>query len=329
MKRLLLAALVGSASASALLAQTASDVIIDRVQQPPTPPAPDAASDTKSKGEKGDLDGGTQRIAEARKLPFKLTFAYDVQAYYTSNVFLRPNNEESSAVLANTLQTRAEFNSIPLGQTLLTPSIGVIYQRFNHGLINGDSTDKTLDFDAYTLPLGLRLRFGDNWEANLGVTATAVYSLEPSYDLTYKSIATSASLRKLFAVGRNQIITAGLGVNFVKTDVDALVVRDDRNDKLDTSFDVGYYYLKGPWVFGSYARLTYSDYLHYQEGVTDVDRRDLTTSLGLSASYNFTRWATARVFTSADWRDPQGNSFVDYSYQNTNLGLGLTLSASF
>lgn len=336
MKRLLLAALVGAATAGTLLAQTSGEVIIDRVQQATPPPAPDAATPSTSASEKGDLDGGVQRIAETRKRPFKLTLGYDVQALFTTNVFLSPNNEVESVILAHTLQTRAEFNSIPLGEGLLTPSAGLVYQRYNHAVGTGDQARQDLDFDAYSLPLALRYRYGNNWEFTFGITPTAVYSLEgpPSYDLTYKSISTTLSARKLINLGGNQLLALGAGVNFVKTDAQVPVApfdyRDDRNDKIDTSLDVGYYYLKNAWVFGSYVRLTYSDYFHYQEAAfTDVDRKDLTVSLGLSASYAINKWATARAFTSADIRKPQGNSFVDYGYQTTNLGLGLSLSASF
>jgi hypothetical protein len=334
MKRILLAAFVGTASAGALLAQTASDVIIDRAQQPAAPTAPDAANPAKTTDEKGDLDGGTQRIATARKLPFKLTLSYDVQAFYTSNVFLQPNNEVEALVVAQTLQTTAQFNSIAIGEGLLTPTVGLVYQHYNHALGTGDQARQDLDFDAYSIPLALRYRCGDNWEFGLGVTATAVYSIEPSYDLTYKSIGTSLSARKTFVFGRNQFLAAGASINFVKTDADVppapFNYRADRNDKVDTTLDVGYYYIKDRWVFSPYARLTQSDYLHYQEaGFNDVNRRDLTFSLGASVSYNLNSWATARAFTSADWRDPQGSSPVDYSYSTQNLGVGLTLSASF
>lgn len=335
MKRILLAALVGTASSGALVAQTASDVIIDRVQQPAAPTAPDATKPAKPADEKGDLDGGTQRIAEARKLPFKLVLNYDVQAFYTTNVFLQPSDEVEAFVVAHTLQTRAEFNSIAIGEGLLTPSVGLVYQHYNHALGSGDQARQDLDFDAYSLPLALRFRCGDNWEFGLGVTGTAVYTIEPSYNLTYQAVATSASARKLFTFGRNQLLTLGASVSFVKTESDVPAApfdyRDDRNDKVDTSFDVGYYYLKDKWVFGPYARLTYSDYLHYQEsGFSDIDRRDLTLSLGASVSYNLNAWATARAFTSADWRDPQGdNPGKIYTYQSQNLGLGLSLTARF
>lgn len=337
MKRLLLAALVGAASAGALHAQTASEAIINRAQQPAPPPPPDAVSPSGSKGEKGDLDGGTQRIAEARKLPFKLTLAYDLQVFYTSNVFLSPGSEVESVVVANTVQARADFNSFAVGEALATPSVGLVYQRYYHGLGTGDQLRQDLDFDAYTLPLALRVRFGEGWEATASVTGTAVYSLEgpPSYNLTYQSISTAAGLRKTIALSRDQIVVLGTGVNFVKTDSDVPVApfnyRDDRNDKIDVSLDAAYYLLKDKWLFSGYTRLLHSDYRHYQEaGFADVDRRDLTFTVGASATYNINEWASARVFTSADWRDSLGaNNTVDYSYKTQNLGVGLSLIASF
>ena len=337
MKRILLAALVGTAPVVALHSQTSGEVIIDRVQQTTPPPAPASGTPAPTSGEQGDLDGGVQRIAQERKLPFRLILAYDIQAYYSSNVFLSEADEVDAVILANTLQARAEFNSFTLGQSLVTPSAGLVYQRYNHDFFSDDPARETLDFDAYSLPLGLRFRFGDNWEVNLGVTGTVVYSLEgpPSYNLTYQSITTSLSARKLIYIGNNQLFTFGGGFSFAKTDADVPAApfgyRSDRNDKIDTSLDIGYYYVKDRWVFGSYARVVHSEFDHYQEaGFTDVDRRDITFSLGVSTTYNINKWAVARAFTGTDWRAPQAdNPGKIYTYQNTNLGLGLSLTTSF
>ena len=343
-----LATLLGAAS-TGLLAQTSGDVIIDRVQQTTPPPAPTAPSTAKT-SEEGDLDGGTQRIAETRKLPFKLTLAYDAQAYYTSNVLLQPADNAASdsdaVVVANTVLARAEGNSIPAGDTLLTPSASFIYQRYNHAIDSNDPARKNLDFEAYVLPLNLRIRYGNDWEFGLGLTGTSVYSLEGTagHQLTYQSLATSASARKLISLGKNQVLSLGSTLSYVKTKADTDSVpafltpyREDRNDKVDVSLDAGYYYLKGSWVVGPYARLVYSDYMDYEEAnvgaARDVDRRDLTGSIGVTVSYNFTTWASARAFTSYDWRDSNqdGSSAFgdDFTYRSTSLGLGLSLNASF
>lgn len=335
MKHLLLLALF-AAPAALLTAQT-EQTIIDRAQQQPAPPRPpgEAGSVTVAPG---DADAGNQRIAEPRKLPFKLYVAYDAQVYYTDNVNLVPSSqtEDYALIVANTLALRAEFKSWAVGEGLLTPSVGFNFQRFYHGVGSNDHED--LDFDSYSVPLSLRYRFGANWEATLGFAGSSIYSLEgpPKYHLIFRSYSPSLSLRKLIGFGQNQILSLGTGLSyaFTKADRDGippiLSFRDDRNDKIEFSTDIAYYYLHGKWVAGPYARLSYSDYSHYQEGAfNDVDRRDITGSVGLSISYNFTPWASARAFTSYDWRNPQGDSPVDYSYKTTNAGLGVTLSASF
>ncbi|MFA6962741.1 MAG: hypothetical protein WC205_18440 [Opitutaceae bacterium] len=336
MKRILLLALVGAAPVGALIAQTNNQAIIDRSQQPTPPPVPGAATPAAT-DEKGDLDGGTQRIAEARKRPFKLTFGYDLAVNYTSNVFLQSTKVADAVVFAHTLTTSAEFNSFAVGNTLVTPTAGLVYQHYNHGLGTGDENLKSLDFDSYSIPLALRVRYGNNWEFGLSVTPNAVYTIEghPSYDLTYKAVTTAVSVRKLISLSKNQILSLGGSVGYAKTDsvVPSIVLlsyRADRNDKIDTAIDAGYYYLMDRWVFGSYARLSYSDYLHYEEGNhSKVDRCDLNGSVGLSVSYNINSWASARATTSYEWRTPQGNSFVDYTYETANLGVGVSLSASF
>lgn len=333
MKHLLLLAL--AAAPAALIAQT-EQTIIDRAQQPGAPALPPAQTGVTVAP--GDVDAGNQRIAEPRALPFKLNLVYDAQVYYTDNVNLTPSDQPAdyAVIVANTLAVRADFNSWAVGDALLTPSAGLTYQRYYHGV--GSDDHEALDFDSYSVPLALRYRFGANWEATLGFTASAIYSLEgpPDYHHIYTSYTPSLSLRKLVGFSQNQILSFGgaLSYSFTESDRDGIPplfsYRENRNDKTEVSIDAAYYHLHGQWVFSPYARLSYSDYSHYQEGgFTDVDRRDLTGSLGLSVSYNFTSWVSARVFTSYDWRDPQGDSFVDYGYHTTNAGVGLTLNAAF
>lgn len=341
MKPVFLLALL-SAPAALLSAQT-GQTIIDRSQQPAAPPV--APAETPGVVvTPGDADTGSQRIAEPREFPVRLSVAYDTQAYYTNNVRLVPDgtHENYAVVVANTLALRGDFKSSAVGGGVLTPSAGFNFQRFNHGVGSDDHRD--LDFDAYSVPLSLRYRFGANWEATFGVAGSAVYSLEgpPKYHLIFRSYSPSLSLRKLIGLGQNHIVSLGAGLSYACTESDRDSVpsgfsayRKDRNDKWDAAADVAYYYLRGNWVVSPYARLAYSDYLHYQEtnllpsSATDVDRQDLTGSIGLSVTYNFTSWASARAFTSYDWRESLGDKTFDYGYRNTNAGLGLSLSANF
>lgn len=341
MKPVFLLALL-SAPAALLSAQT-GQTIIDRAQQPSAPPVAPAET-TGVVVAPGDADTGSQRIAEPREFPLSISVAYDTQAYYTSNVRLVPEgtHEDYAVVLANTLALRGDFMSSAVADGVLTPSVGFNFQRFNHGIGSKDHGD--LDFDAYSVPLSLRYRFDPNWEATLGFAGSAIYSLEgpPKYHLIFRSYSPALGLRKLIGLGQNHIVSLGAGLSYAYTQSDRDSVpagfsayRKDRNDKWDATTDAAYYYLRGNWVVSPYARLAYSDYLHYQEtnllpsSATDVDRRDLTGSLGLSVTYNFTPWAAARAFSSYDWRESLGDEVFDYGYQNTTAGFGLSLSASF
>jgi hypothetical protein len=322
------------ASPAALFAADTSQTIIDRAQQatPPSATPPVAPGVAVSPG---DADAGNQRIAQKRTSPVKVSVSYDAQFYYTDNVELAsPGIDKLDAyILAQTLSVRGEFKSVALGEGMLTPSVGLVYQRFYHGI--GEGMDRSaLDFDSFSLPLGLRYRFGDNWEASLGVTSNAVFGNNPSsnYHEILRSHTPALSLRKMIGLSDTQILSLGTSVSYAVTtadDADGLY-RDDRNDKTDYAADAAYYYILGKWTVGPTARLSYTDYLHYQESVfDDTNRRDLTASFGLSLSYTIRPWASARLYSSYDLRKPQGEDDGGYAYTSKTLGLGLSLSAEF
>ena len=325
------------ATPAALFAADNSQTIIDRAQQAPrpapTPTAPDGIVVSP-----GDADAGNQRIAEKRKSPVKISAAYDAQFYYTDNVNLTDSTQakENALIFAQTLSARGEFNAIALGEGMLTPSVSFVYQRFYHGI--GEGMERSsLNFDSYSLPFGLSYRFGANWEASFGFTTNAVYGNDPAtnYHQILRSHTPSLSLRKMIGISDTQILSLGTSVSYSVTTADvseitpAFRYRDDRNDKTDYSADVGYYYLLGKWTLGPSVRVSYSDYLHYQEAAfADTNRRDITGSVGMSLSYTISSWASARLYSSYDFRKPQGDD-NGYSYTSKTLGLGLSLSAQF
>ncbi|MEZ0216860.1 MAG: hypothetical protein ACAH89_06990 [Rariglobus sp.] len=344
MKRSLSLLLGLSLGASAAFAQSANTSIIDRAQQPAPPVAPRSQTDTAiPTGIEGE-DAGVQRVAEPRKFPIKLFLDADTQVYYTDNVLLQPaNNPQSNSdavVFATTLSVRAETPSKPFANGLITPSIGLVYQRYYHGIASDDPARDDLDFDSYSIPLTLRFRNQSGWDASVGVTAGSIYRLNgaSSYENIYRNLTPSVSVRKSIGLSKTQLVSLGTTLSYAKTWADTpgglFSFRDDRNDKVDLSGDIAYYYIRGRWVLNAYGRAAFTDYLHYQEaGNRDVNRRDTTLSLGASATYNLTSWASARVFTSSDWRlsNQEGNAptFDNYTYESSNLGIGLSLSANF
>ena len=331
MKYPLLLALL--ATPAALFAADVSQTIIDRAQQatPPSATPPVAPGIAVSPG---DADAGNQRIAEKRKSPVKLSVSYDAQFYYTDNVTLASADspKENAVIWAQTLSLRGQFNAVALGEGMLTPSVGLVYQRFYHGI--GEGMDfSNLDFDSFSLPFGLSYRFGANWEANLGITSNAVYGNDPSsnYHQILRSHTPALSLRKMIGLSDTQILSLGTSVSYSVTTADDTDgnFRDDRNDKTDYAADAAYYLLLGKWTVGPTVRVSYTDYLHYQESIfDDTNRRDLTASFGLSLSYTIRPWASARLYSSYDFRKPQGED-VGYAYTSKTLGLGLSLSAEF
>jgi hypothetical protein len=328
MKRLLLPALL-------LLACTAqaqtNESVIDRSQSPKAPAAPNTTA-TTAKAEGGDLDAGTQRVAQRRGFPIKLFLSYDAQLYFTNNVYLSPRDPVDAVILAHTVSIRAESPAIAIGKGLLTPSLSFNYQHYNHGIGANDALRRSLDFDSYSLPFNLSYSFGNNWEADLSFTPSAIYRLNgtPNYHLIYRSYTPALSLRKIVSLGSNKILSFTAGTDYAFTDAGTAstpTIGEHRNDKYDFSANAGFYYLKGKWVLGPYASVTRSIYRQYEEfGPTSVNRRDTTCSIGASATYNINSWVSARVFTSFDWRNSTSEL---YTYDAANAGVGASLSASF
>ncbi|MFA6286820.1 MAG: hypothetical protein WC661_05485 [Opitutaceae bacterium] len=328
MKRILLPALL--LVACSVHAQT-NESIIDRAALPQAPAAPNSTNGPAA-AQGGDQDAGTQRVAQRRDFPVKFTVAYDAQVYYTTNVYLTASDPVEAMILANTASIVAQTPSMAVANGLLTPSLGFTYQRYNHGIGTDDSVRKSLDFDSYSMPFNLSFRFGTNWEANLGFTTSSIYRLNgtPDYHLIYRSNTPSLSLKKLVSLGANQVLSMTVGVDYCFTDAGTAstpTVSEHRNDKYDFFANAGYYYIHGKWTLGPYVSVTRSIYRDYEEfGPVSMGRRDTTCSVGASVNYSFNRWASARVFTSFDWRNSTSEL---YTYNAANAGVGATLSASF
>ncbi len=336
---LALPALLG-AFASAALAQ--QQPIIDRAGQgTPTVPTP-VAGEVPAPSRATDEDAGVQRVAQLRKLPFRLTVTLDEQLYATDNVFLSadgaPDAGEEATILASTFVLRAEGLPAPVGRGLLVPSASFVYQRYLHGLSTNDTAIEDLDFDSFSLPLSVAYRFGRGWEASAGFTVGSLYSVrgDPSYELLYRTHTGTLGLRKVTEVAKNTLFVAGGGIGYSDTwtslrGVDAAArYRDDRNDKFDYSLDAALYHFAGAWTFSPFVRLAYTDYVHWQEGAfNDQDREDITFGAGLSVSFAFKTWGSVRAFAGYDLRESSLDAPIDYSYDAGTLGGGITLSLRY
>ena len=333
--------------ASAAYAQ--QQPIIDRAGQgTPTSPAP-ASGEAALPSRGTDEDAGVQRVAQPRKLPFRVSATFDEQLYVTNNVFLAadgaPDAGEDATILASTFLLRVEGLPSAVGRGLLVPSLGFGYQRYLHGLSTNDPGIEALDFDSFSLPLSVAYRFGHGWEASAGFTIGSLYSVrgDPSYELLYRTHTGTLALRKVTEVAKNTLFVAGgsLGYSDTWTSLrnvpSALAYRDDRNDKAEYSLDAALYRFAGAWTFSPFVHLTYTDYVHWQEGGhEDFDRADLSFGAGVSASFAFKTWGSVRAFVGYDLRGSTLDGSLsgstvepDYTYDAGTLGAGLTLSLRY
>lgn len=329
--------------AASATAQTST--IIDRAGQPApvTPAAPASAAGNASPAPGAGSDEGVLRVAEPRRLPLRLSANFEQQLHGTDNVFLAPSGtaqaEENAIVAVSTLALRADTLPAVLGRGQLVSGFGYTYQRHVHGLDDDDAAVTDLDFESHSLPLSAAYRWGRGWEAGVGVTYGQLYSVRgaPTHEKLYSALTVSGSLRKLTELGEGRLLSLGATVAGSETwtrtgDVlPVLRYRDDRNDKVDLGFDTAVYLLGESWVVVPYASLTGTHYAHYQEaGFTDVDRDDLTLTVGLSAAWNFAPWGALRAFTGYDRRfSSEHGGANDYTYDAGTLGLGLSLSARY
>lgn len=332
--------LIALATALPLAAQTSS--IIDRANQgAPTASTPAPRPEQPPATPGADTDGGVQRVAEPRRLPFRVSASFDEQLYVASNVFLTPNdnpsNDTGALVSSTTLTVGLDTLPVVVGEGRLGFSIGFGWQRNRHGLATSDQAIEDLDFDSYFLPVGASYRWGRGWEARASVTLGSLYSIKdaPSHELIYRSVTPALSLRKISRVSDHLVASLGGGISYSDTwasrhDVAPLLgYRDDRNDRVDLSLDAALYAFDGPWTFSPSLRLVRSHYLHWQEGgFNSQDRDDLLVSVGVVFSYAFADWGSARAFATYDLRESSGG-IVDYDYGAGSAGLGLSLGLRF
>ena len=321
-------------------AQT-SNTIIDRAnQRAPSPTAPAPGLDTPPAAPGADTDAGTQRVAEPRRLPFRLTASFDEQLYVASNVFLAPNdspvNDTGALVSTTTVALGADTLPVVVGEGRLVFSAAIVWQRFLHGLATSNPDIEALDFDSYSLPLGATYNWGRGWEAAASIGVGSLYSIgdSPSHELLYRNHTPSLALRKLTRLSDGLLLSLGGGISYSDTDASLhdvpafLGYREDRNDRVDASLSAALYAFDGPWTLSPSLRVAHGHYLHWQESrFVDQDRDDLTASLGLTVTYAFADWGTARAFATYDIRESSGG--VDYDYSSGTAGLGLSLALRF
>jgi hypothetical protein len=339
-------------AALAPLAAQDTQTIIDRARQTDSAAAPaqELAPAAPRAAPGADSDGGVQRVAELRRLPFKVTAYADQSLSWTDNVFLAAEKQGASAdqgaaVARTALGVGVRTLPAVVGSGQLQARLGFNYSRALHGLGDANPSIRDLDFDSYAVPLGINYRWGQGWEAGASLTYNQLYSVRgaPDYEKLFASLTPALSLAKLRQLNAQTYLSLGTTLSYSDTwtDVsDALpgfTHRDDRSDKFDLGVNGALIFVRGPWVLTPSVRVGHSHYLHYQEasntGGRDVDRRDTAAALDLSLAYNFNAHASVRLFGGYERRysseDGTGDDLDNYTYNSLNGGFGATLSVSF
>lgn len=342
-------AATAAVSVLAAVAEAQTSTIIDRAQQanPAVPPPPTDRPPAAAPG--SGSDEGSQRIAEPRRCPVKVSVAFDEQLTASNNVYLTHDGNsqagEEAIVSATTVSLRVETLPVVVGEGQLLGSVGFVYQAYVHGIGRNDTDLSDLDFDSFSLPLSVSYRWGKGWETYADLTLGQLYSVRgsPAFEKLFASATGSLGVRKLTELRRDLLLATGVGLAHSETwtslrDVPSVLgYRDDRDDKLTASADISLYVLRGDWILIPYVRISQTHYYHYEEAQhRAVDRDDTTVSGGLSLTWNFNSWGSVRVFSGYDQRFSNQDGPAsgptpkpDYTYSAGSVGLGASVNLRY
>jgi len=267
---------------------------------------------------------GTQRPV-LKDAGMNFSFTWDAEYYYNSNIFLSGGSKIYGIdVYQNTFIANLRLGKHRVGSFIAIPRMGVIHQRYYHGLTGGDGLSTAqlngLDFDNLILYVANTFKTAGGWEYDLGFEYSNIFSLEDDYENTYTGYTPYVNVRKVFPISRNKFFMASGDLRHHFTDVDTFfgTRKSDENDRTDASFTLRYYQILGDFTVTPYYRVAYSNYYN---GNYD-GRWDLLRTVGLNVIYKINKTFSLKTFTSFDTKDINGNSLKDY--QKWTVGVGAT-----
>lgn len=277
-----------------------------------------------SKDGEGTSPSGTQRpVKKAEEVRF--TFIWDTEIYYTDNFFLSGDGAGKTDIdiYQNTFIANASFGPYRLDSTVFAPKVGIIHQRFYHGITQtGGEASSYLDgfdFDNIVLYISNVFKTASAWEFDFGLEYSNLFELE-DYDRTYRGLTPYFQAKKTIAFNRKQFLVLSGDIRRHFTDVETYGFRSaDLNDRSDISFVARFYQLAGPFTISPYYRFSYSS---YSNGYNS-DREDIFQVVGINLMYRFNKYVSAKAFGSYEKKDIKNSFYPDYD--KTTFGLGATL----
>jgi hypothetical protein len=259
--------------------------------------------------------------AERRKW---IELAADSQFYYTSNVFLTEKGNIDSTLAVHTLQAGFAPSPWDVAGGQLGVRAGYRHQFFRYGdLTSNEDQLNNLNFDVSTIYSQVRYRFMEHWTATLGVDWNRYLGVDDDRSEFYVEVLPYWSLERQIQFSENSLLSIGYTGNYHATRVD--FEPKDLNDRTDQILTVIYSHKLGEkLVLQPYYRLQYT---RYDQNTTDTGgRHEWLNTLGVSATYFFTPWASVRAFVSYDVRDSTDPIIQDYHKWDSGGGVSLAFT---
>lgn len=282
-------------------------------------------------GELEDVGPTYLLLAEqARKI---MRFYADFQSYFTTNVLLDEQPEQSANVSVTTLQLEAWPWETSYAGGDVQLRFGIRHQWYHFGLFGGEN-DNTLpavlgvnslvddlDFNSLT-GFGEARYLRGPWFGAAGFEYTRITDGNTGNETYNEAVP---YLRVGYAYGLSDVseIYGEFETNFrassTKNGFDA-----DANDRHEQALNLVYSHL---FVDQVLAQLSYRlQYSGYTNNNTNEGRDDLYNTVAISASYYPAEWVSLRAYTSYQRRDSDLNNS---SYEVGNFGGGLSLDLRF
>lgn len=283
-------------------------------------------------GEISDTGPQTVLTFKPRKSYFEAIA--DAHYFYTDNMFLNEEDEQSADVLVSTAQLALAPTPYDLGGGKFAPRIGYRHQWYMFGLAKdeqvnvfdfGTGTFRTadldeFDFNAQTIFTDNRWTLGQ-WAFDLGFDYTRLMDSE-DYDQFYQEYVPRWGVQRLFPLHESGALSVGYAGNyrFAQTDLPPPGFNDNFNTRTDHILLVGYtqslckYAVVQPFYRFKYTRFTQGD-----------ERNDYLHSVGLAAHCFFTQHIGLRAFAGYDILETSNPSVPDYRRLDAGGGLNLTL----
>ena len=274
------------------------------------------------------IDVGPQSILRMKRRQTWFEASADSQLLYTSNILLTEGNSpfnRGTSFLVSGVSAALAPQPFQLGNGLFAPRVGVRHQWFNYGIGDGslerDLAISNPDFDAQAAFADARYRFAENWIADAGVDALRILNHTPSYDSyqeTYKEVGLRWGLLRQFPFTETRLLALGYeGSHHFGSTRGAFL--GSSSDRSEHSALLAYTHALTPQlVMQPYYRFLYTWYTR------GASRNDYLNSVGLSLSYYFTSWCSARCFVAYDFKESDNALVADYRKFDGGAGLNLT-----